>query len=89
VAVVGPATLEPRVPVPLHQQEQQATGQSVGAPNVNSLPLDNNMLRIVTIVHQLMTEFNGAVSEEGKIVAITKIVSHLKKLLNIGHDLLY
>jgi hypothetical protein len=62
-------------PVPLHQHEQQATGQSVEAPNVNSLPLDN-MLRIVTAVHQFMTEFNGAVSEEGKTVAITKIVSN-------------
>jgi hypothetical protein len=45
VAVAGPATMEPRVPVPLHQHEQHA-GQSVGTPNVNSLPLDNNTLRI-------------------------------------------
>jgi hypothetical protein len=57
VAVAGPATMEPRVPVPLHQQEQHA-GQSVGAPNVNSLPLDNSMLRIVAVVEQFMSEFN-------------------------------
>jgi hypothetical protein len=70
--------MEPRVPVPLHQHEQHA-GQSVGAPNVNSLLLDNGMLRIVAAVQQFMTEFNGAVSEEEKIVVITKIVSNLVK----------
>jgi hypothetical protein len=37
------------------------------------------MLRIVAAVQQLMREFNGAVSEEEKIVAITKIVSNLMK----------
>jgi hypothetical protein len=62
--------------VSLHQHEQHA-GQSVGAPNVNSLPLDNSMLRIVAAVQQFMTEFNGAVSEEEKIVAITKTVLNL------------
>jgi hypothetical protein len=49
------------------------------APNVNSLPLDNGMLRTVAAVQQFMTEFNGAVSEEEKIVTITKIVSNLMK----------
>jgi hypothetical protein len=39
MAVAGPATTGLRVPVTLHQHEQQARGQSVGAPNVNSLPL--------------------------------------------------
>jgi hypothetical protein len=43
-----------------------------------SLPPDN-MLRVVTVVHQIMTEFNGAVSEEANIVAITKIVLNLMK----------
>jgi hypothetical protein len=65
-----------RVPVPLHQHEQQATSQSVGTPKVNSLPLDN-MLRIVTAVQQFKTGFKDAVSEEEKIVAITKIVLNL------------
>jgi hypothetical protein len=32
------------------------------------------MLRVVTVVQQIMTEFSGAVSEEDKIVAIAKIV---------------
>jgi hypothetical protein len=70
--------MEPRIYVPLHKHEQH-TGQSVGAPNVNSLPLNKSMLRIVITVQQFMTEFNGAVSEEEKIVAITKIVSNLMK----------
>jgi hypothetical protein len=40
------------------------------------------MLRIVTIVQQFMTEFSGAVSEEKKIVAITKIILNLMKQNN-------
>jgi hypothetical protein len=32
------------------------------------------MLRILAAVQQFMTEVNGAVSEEEKIVAITKII---------------
>jgi hypothetical protein len=46
--------------------------QSAGAPNVNSLPLDNSTLRIVTVVQQFMTDFKGAVLEEEKIVVVTK-----------------
>jgi hypothetical protein len=57
---------------------QQNTGQSVRAQTVSSQPLDN-MLRVVTAVQQIMTEFNGALSEEDKIVAITKIVLNLMK----------
>jgi hypothetical protein len=36
------------------------------------------MLRVVTVVQQIMTDFNGAVSEEEKRVAITKIVLNLR-----------
>jgi hypothetical protein len=57
---------------------QQVTGQSVPAQRVNSQPLDN-MLRVVTVVQQITTEFNCAVSEEDKIVVITKIVLNLMK----------
>jgi hypothetical protein len=71
-AVAVPTTMEPRVPVALLQHEQQTTGQSVRAPNVNSLPLDKVLKVVVTVVQQIMTGFNGAVLEEGKIVAITK-----------------
>jgi hypothetical protein len=61
------------------EHEPQVTGQSFVGINVNSLPLDYSVLRIVPIVQQFMTEFNGGVSEEEKIVAITKIVSNLMK----------
>jgi hypothetical protein len=53
-------------------EQQQETGQSVRAANVNSQPLDN-MLRAVTLVQQFMTDFNGAVSEEDKLMVITKL----------------
>jgi hypothetical protein len=52
------------------------------ASSVSSQPLDN-MLRVVTAVQQIMTEFNGSLSEEENIVAITKIVLNLMK--QIGH----
>jgi hypothetical protein len=57
---------------------QKDAGQSVPATDVNSQPLEN-MLKVVTVVQQIMTEFNGVVSEEDKIVAITKIVLNLMK----------
>jgi hypothetical protein len=37
------------------------------------------MLRVVTVVQQIMTEFSGAVSERDKLMAITKIVLNLKQ----------
>jgi hypothetical protein len=37
------------------------------------------MFRVVTAVQQIMAEFSGAVSEEQKVLAITKIVSNLMK----------
>jgi hypothetical protein len=71
--VAGTATIEPRVPVALPQQEQQKAGQSVRAPNANSLSLDKMLKVVVTLVQQIMTESNGAVLEEAKRVAITKL----------------
>lgn len=50
----------------------------LGAPNIKSLPLDNMFRRVIT-VQQFMTEFNVAVSEKGKIVAITRIILNLMK----------
>jgi hypothetical protein len=75
--VAGPAIMEPRVPVTLPQQEQQKAGQSVRAPNINSFSLDKMLKVVVTVVHQIMTESNGAVLEETKILANTKIVLNL------------
>jgi hypothetical protein len=37
------------------------------------------MFKVATVVQQIMTELNGAVFEESKIVAITKIVLNLMK----------
>jgi hypothetical protein len=74
VPVVDPPA-EVKLSTPVTGQ-QENTGPSVRAKTVNSEPLDN-MLRVVTVVQQIRTEFNGAVSEEDKIVAITKIVLNL------------
>jgi hypothetical protein len=62
------------VPAPALQQ----TGQSVQAPLLSSQPFDN-MLKVVTVVQQIMTEVSGALSEKDEIVPITKIV---RKLMN-------
>jgi hypothetical protein len=70
-----PTTRKQNILAPALQQE---TGQSVQVPSVNSQPLDN-MLKAVTVIQQIMTEFNAALSEEDKIVAITKIVLNLMK----------
>jgi hypothetical protein len=56
--------------------KQQETGQSVPAPSVSSEPEDN-MMRVVTVVWQIMTELKGAVSEKAKIMDITKTVFNL------------
>jgi hypothetical protein len=37
------------------------------------------MFRVASAVQQIMAELNGAVSEEEKIVVITKIVQNLMK----------
>jgi hypothetical protein len=70
----GPDTMEPRVLAVLPQQEQQKRGQSVGASNANNLSLNKMFMVVVTVVHQIMTESNGAVLEEAEILAITKVV---------------
>jgi hypothetical protein len=69
--------VEPRVPVALCQQEQQKVGQSVRAPNVNSLSLGKILKVVVMVVQQIMTESNGAVLVETRIFAITNIVLNL------------
>jgi hypothetical protein len=58
------------------QRHHKHSGQSAQAPNVNSASLDN-MFRVATAVQQIMTGLNDAVSEEEKILAITKIVLKL------------
>jgi hypothetical protein len=77
---VPPEARKSSVPAPVQEKE---TGQSVQAPSsVSSHPFDN-MLKVVTVVQQIMTEVRGGLSEEEKIVAITKIV--LKLMNQNGH----
>jgi hypothetical protein len=63
---------------PVIQPRGGKPGQSVQAPPVNSSSLDD-MFKVAIIVQQIMTELNGAVSEENEIVAITKTVLNLMK----------
>jgi hypothetical protein len=73
----GTAAEPMRGPISAAQQAKPA-GQSVQTSNVNSTSLDD-MFKVATVVQQIMTELNGAVLEEGKIVVITKIVLSLMK----------
>jgi hypothetical protein len=76
IPVANPSSArKPNVPSP---EQQQETGQSVRTAIVNSQPLDI-MVRLVTVVQQIMTEFNGAVSDKDNIVVIAKIVLNLMK----------
>jgi hypothetical protein len=56
--------------------KQQQTGQSVPAPSVCNMPEDN-MIRVVTVVRQIMRELKHAASEKAKIMAITNIAYNL------------
>jgi hypothetical protein len=58
--------------------EQLNKGQSVQASPNTIEPMDN-MLKVISVVQQIMTELGGAVSEEARIVAITKIVFKLMR----------
>jgi hypothetical protein len=56
----------------------QKTGQSVQAPSVSNSSLDD-MFKVANVVQQIMTQLNGALTEEDQIVAITIIVLKLMK----------
>jgi hypothetical protein len=53
----------------LSQQEIQKTGLSVQAPR----SINNNPLKVATVVQQIMTELSEAVSERNKIMAISNV----------------
>jgi hypothetical protein len=61
----------------LAPEELQQSGQSVRPTNVNSLSLNKMLIVVVNVVQQMVTESNGAVLEEVKILAITKLVLNL------------
>jgi hypothetical protein len=67
------------LPSTQQQQSKKETGQSVQ----ESSPLLSDMFKVATLVQQIMTELNGAVSEEDKIVVINKLV--LKLMKHDGH----
>jgi hypothetical protein len=62
--------------LPPTQHCTQNAGQSAQAPNGNSSSI-NDMFKVASGVEQIITGINEAVSEEQKIVAITKIVMKL------------
>jgi hypothetical protein len=64
---------------PLRHNQQQIPNQSVQAPNVNNSSLIDMFKVVTTLFQQIMTELNGAKSEENRIVPITKIVLKLMK----------
>jgi hypothetical protein len=70
-----PVAEKQNVPAPALQQE---TGESLKDQRINSQNLEN-MSRVVTVVQYIMTLFNCALSEEDKMVAITKIVLYIMK----------
>jgi type IV pilus biogenesis protein CpaD/CtpE len=57
----------------LQQQEIQRTGLSIQAPS------STNNETVATAVHQIMTDLSEAVSEEDKIMVVTKIILNLMK----------
>jgi hypothetical protein len=62
----------------LPQQEIQNTGLSVQALSSSN----NDVLKVTTVVRQIMTELSEAV-RRGKIMAITKIVKKKGKVLPV------
>jgi hypothetical protein len=79
-SAAAPATVDqPGVQTSL--KWQKAAGQSAPAQIVNSLPL-NNIVRVVTVVQQFMTEHNDAMPKEAKIQAIYKLVLTLLEQKN-------
>jgi hypothetical protein len=67
--------------LPPTHQHTRPTGQSVQVANVNSSSL-NDMFKVATVVQQIMTGLNDAVSEEEKIVAMLKLGIFRNLLIN-------
>jgi len=57
-----------------HNKERDLTGQTASKNHTSSM---DSTFKVVTVVQQIMTGLNESVSEEGKIMAITKIVMKL------------
>jgi hypothetical protein len=59
----------------LPQQEIEKIGLSVQAPSSSN----SDKLKVATVMQQIMTELSEPVSEEDKIIKITKMVCNLMK----------
>jgi hypothetical protein len=46
------------------RSEQQKTGRSVRAPNINSLSLDKILKVVVIVVQQIMTDYDAVLEED-------------------------
>jgi ABC-type phosphate transport system substrate-binding protein len=64
--------------VPSTTQQHTHTGQYAQASSESSSSL-GSMFEVAIVVQNIMTEFNEAVSEDAKIVAITKAALNLTK----------
>jgi hypothetical protein len=62
---------------PHSRQNQQQVHQSFQTSNVNSSVLNDIFNVVATTSQKIMTELNGAESEEDRIMAVTKIVLKL------------
>jgi cytoskeletal protein RodZ len=74
-----PATMKEKSALPPLRHNQQVPSQSVQAPNANSSSVNDLFTVVGMIFQQIMTELNGAESEEDRIMAITKILLKLVK----------
>jgi hypothetical protein len=61
------------------RQPKQVRSQSVQAPNANSSSLNDIFKVVAKIFQQIVTELSGAVSEEDRIISLTKIVFKFMK----------
>jgi hypothetical protein len=59
----------------LPQQEIQQTGLSVQAPSSSN----SDMLKVATVMQQIMTELSKAILEKDKVMVITKKLLNLMK----------
>jgi hypothetical protein len=63
----------------MSRNEQHDTGQSVHAPTINSIPVDNTF-RVISLIQQIVAEFSDAESEEARTMAVAKLVNMASRI---------
>jgi hypothetical protein len=63
----------------VRHNQQQVPSQSVQAPDANNSSLNDMFIVVAKAFQQIMTELNGAESEEDRRGSITKIALKLMK----------